>query len=58
MHDLCFQALKEGSWVLLDEINLAQQSVLEAKITVLLFIEDCRFSFACSFGFFFFRFSP
>lgn len=27
---LILQALKEGSWVLLDELNLAPQSVLEA----------------------------
>lgn len=26
---LYFQALKQGSWVLLDELNLASQSVLE-----------------------------
>lgn len=28
-HVLLFQALKNGSWVLLDELNLAPQSVLE-----------------------------
>lgn len=31
----CFQALKEGSWVLLDELNLAPQSVLE--------VSSCKF---------------
>lgn len=29
-HVQLLQALKEGSWVLLDELNLAPQSVLEA----------------------------
>lgn len=41
------QALKDGSWVLLDELNLAPQSVLEALHSTLLFV--LLFIFSSSF---------
>lgn len=31
------QALQEGCWVLLDELNLAPQSVLEVKVNLYLY---------------------
>ncbi|KAK9734478.1 hypothetical protein RND81_04G142700 [Saponaria officinalis] len=49
---ILLQALKEGSWVLLDEINLAQQSVLEGLNAILdyraeVFIPELGRSFKC-----------
>ncbi|XP_021720497.1 midasin-like [Chenopodium quinoa] len=49
---ILLQALKEGSWVLLDEINLAQQSVLEGLNAILdhraeVFIPELGQSFKC-----------
>ncbi|KNA10543.1 hypothetical protein SOVF_143350 isoform A [Spinacia oleracea] len=49
---ILLQALKEGSWVLLDEINLAQQSVLEGLNSILdhraeVFIPELGQCFKC-----------
>ncbi|KMT04854.1 hypothetical protein BVRB_7g170240 isoform A [Beta vulgaris subsp. vulgaris] len=49
---ILLQALKEGSWVLLDEINLAQQSVLEGLNAILdhraeVYIPELGQSFKC-----------
>ncbi|ONI15461.1 hypothetical protein PRUPE_3G044200 [Prunus persica] len=46
------QALKEGSWVLLDELNLAPQSVLEGLNAILdhraeVFIPELGYTFKC-----------
>jgi len=50
LYDLHLQALREGSWVLLDEINLAQQSVLEAYTFLFPFCSCMSWSFLfCSF---------
>ncbi|GAB2222234.1 hypothetical protein Drorol1_Dr00013440 [Drosera rotundifolia] len=49
---ILLQALKEGSWVLLDELNLAPQSVLEGLNSILdhraeVFIPELGLSFKC-----------
>ncbi|GMH22037.1 hypothetical protein Nepgr_023880 [Nepenthes gracilis] len=49
---ILLQALKEGSWVLLDELNLAPQSVLEGLNAILdhraeVFIPELGMSFKC-----------
>ena len=44
------QALKKGYWVLLDELNLAPQSVLEV-VFVLVFIINLRITFDLLFSY-------
>lgn len=42
------EALRQGAWVLLDELNLASQSVLEGLNAVLDHREEVRISIVCS----------